>query len=157
MKDQTPSLDLSLNRINRYLNVLAQKGELSAARLEVLGIIQAKNPVTLRQLCDIQQVKMPTMSKLVDELQNEALVFRAQSKDDARQRWIVPTQKGLQVLKQETERKNQLWRLIFEGLTAEEKQLVERGLGLLSHQLGVYLSEATQSLSTDSSLADTPT
>lgn len=124
-----------LFRLNRYLNMLAQDSKISAARFEVLRLIKKNNPITLRQLCDFQKVSMPTMSKLVDELQNESLVIRAQSKDDARQRWIVPTQKGIQTLKKAVEQNEHFWQRKMAHLSADEIQSLEKSLDTLSEVL----------------------
>ena len=124
-----------LSRINRYLNMLAQQAPVSSARLEVLRLIQQKNPITLRQLCQIQQVSMPTMSKLVDELQNQSLVIRAHSKDDARQRLIVPTQKGVQQLKQMEQVNAEFWQQKFAHLSDEQNNAIEQALTQLASAL----------------------
>jgi MarR family transcriptional regulator, organic hydroperoxide resistance regulator len=128
-----------LFKLNRHLNRLAQESPVSIARLEVLRLVKQKNPITLRQLCDIQRVKMPTMSKLVDELQSQGLVIRAQSKDDARQRWIVPTQKGISTLLQLEAQTTAFWEAHLSGLENPE-QVVES------------LKRLTQALSADSSM-----
>ncbi|MET1256162.1 MarR family winged helix-turn-helix transcriptional regulator [Aliikangiella maris] len=114
----------SLFRLNRYLNILSQTAPYPHARLEALRIIKQHNPITLRKLCQMQQVSMPTMSKLVDELQNQGLVIRAQSKDDARQRLIVPTQKGVQQLAVMETENNQFWEQKLINLNATEQQLM---------------------------------
>ncbi|WP_185964583.1 MarR family winged helix-turn-helix transcriptional regulator [Aliikangiella marina] len=101
---------------------------MSNARLEVLGLINQHNPITLKQLCEIQGVSMPTMSKLVDELQNEALVIRAQSKDDARQRWIVPTQKGVQTYQSAQKMATEFWTAHLSGLSKNDVKQVEDAL-----------------------------
>ncbi|MCW8879978.1 MAG: MarR family transcriptional regulator [Kangiellaceae bacterium] len=129
------SIESKLSRLNRYLNILSQNSELSAARIEVLCLIREKNPITLRQLCDIQQVRMPTMSKLVDELQNDSLVIRAQSKDDARQRWIVPTQKGIQVLENAQQKRQEFWERKFKGVSSKDITRLEKSLDLLLEKL----------------------
>ena len=133
-------IESNLYRLNRYLNILAQSSELSAARMQVLNIIKEKNPITLRQLCDIQQVKMPTMSKLVDELQEDALVFRAQSKDDARQKWIVPTQKGLQLLAEVTEKRQQFWAQKLSCFDKNEQEQLSAALEKLNQVLSKEIS-----------------
>ena len=124
-----------LARLNRYLNMLAQEAPISSARLEVLRLIKRKNPITLRQLCDIQQVSMPTMSKLVDELQTQSLVIRAQSKDDARQRWIVPTQKGIQALSDAEKDNLAFWQNKLETLDVKTIASLESSLEQLSRAL----------------------
>ncbi|WP_196139952.1 MarR family winged helix-turn-helix transcriptional regulator [Aliikangiella sp. G2MR2-5] len=139
MSSDKGNLGSALIRLNRYLNMLAQSGGLSGARMQVLAIIKDKNPVTLRQLCDIQQVKMPTMSKLVDELQNGQLVIRAQSKDDARKRWIVPTQKGLQVLAQAQQENKKRWQTILKEFSQQDLELMESQIDQLCSGLSKHL------------------
>lgn len=124
-----------LFELHRYLNVLSQATTLSAARFQVLKLIKENNPITLRQLAEIQQVSMPTMSKLVDELQNNALVIRAQAKNDARQRWIVPTQKGIQVLQDESEKNDLFWKEKLVKLSNEEHEQLEQSLEKLTQTL----------------------
>lgn len=129
------SIQTSLSELYRYLNILAQTTGFSAARFQVLKLIKENNPITLRQLAEIQQVSMPTLSKLVDELQNNALVIRAQAKDDARQRWIVPTQKGIQVLQEESQKNDFFWQKRLTKLTEMEKQQLEKSLNQLTEIL----------------------
>lgn len=130
-------MDISsqLFRLNRYLNVLAQESELSIARFEVLRLINLHNPITLRQLCEIQQVSMPTMSKLVDGLQNDSLVIRALSKDDARQRWIVPTQKGIQRYARMSLINQKFWQKKLSHLTPDQQLALKESLQLLNQSL----------------------
>jgi DNA-binding MarR family transcriptional regulator len=131
----TTNIPKKLFQLHRYLNVLAQSNELSSAKYQALKIIYENNPITLKQLCEIQQVRMPTMSKLIDELQNKALVIRAQSKDDARLRWIVPTQKGIQVLQKESKVNDLFWQEKLSGLSDDEKVQLEQSLTTLTELL----------------------
>jgi len=78
---------------------------------------------------------MPTMSKLVDELQNQSLVIRAQSKDDARQRWIVPTQKGILALEHAETENLKFWQDKLDCLTEREIALIEKSLAQLTQAL----------------------
>ena len=125
------NIQTKLLRLNRQLNKLAQISELSSARYDVLRLIKQHNHCTLGQLSDIQQVSKPTMSKLVDELQSESLIIRALSKDDARQRWIVPTQKGLQTLTKITEENQKLWDIKLAHLSESRKRSLIESLDIL--------------------------
>ena len=78
---------------------------------------------------------MPTMSKLVDGLQNNALVIRAYSKEDARQRWIVPTQKGIAELIKVSEENKCFWDKKLERLTEKDKETIYNSLKLLTRHL----------------------
>lgn len=129
------SLINQLFRLNRHINRLSQESPVSNARLEVLGLINQHNPITLKQLCEFQKVSMPTMSKLVDDLQNESLVIRAQSKDDARQRWIVPTQKGVQAYRVAQREADEFWKSQLSALSEIESKQISQALDRLNSTL----------------------
>jgi DNA-binding MarR family transcriptional regulator len=127
-----------LDRLSRKLRQLEQSSDeafLSTAKLTVLKMIFQHNPVTLKELASRQQVSLPTMSKIVDELQKRALVIRAQSKEDARQRWIVPTQKGVQRLKDVELKKQDFWQQKLSNLTKVQRKQLSDSLDLLLGEL----------------------
>ncbi len=127
-------LHQQLNQLSRKLRQLDQtSGDLflSSARLTALQLVKRHNPVTLKQLAAVQSVALPTMSKIVDELQKRALVIRAQSKDDARQRWIVPTQKGIKTLFESESQSQKFWQEKLNKLSATQIEQLNRSLDLL--------------------------
>ncbi len=131
-------LHQQLNQLSRKLRQLDQNDSdqyLSSARLTVLHLIKQQNPVTLKELATSQAVALPTMSKIVDELQKRALVIRAQSKDDARQRWIVPTQKGIQMLEQCELQSSEFWQKRLNNLSSPQLKQLTRSLELLLNEL----------------------
>ena len=131
-------LHQQLNQLSRKLRQLDQtSGELylSSARLTALQLVRKNNPVTLKQLADIQSVALPTMSKIVDELQKRALVIRAQSKDDARQRWIVPTQKGIKTLSESESQSQKFWQKKLDKLSVTQIEQLNQSLDLLLAEL----------------------
>lgn len=131
-------LHQQLNQLSRKLRQLDQtSGELflSSARLTALQFVRKNNPVTLKQLAAIQSVALPTMSKIVDELQKRALVIRAQSKDDARQRWIVPTQKGIKTLSESESQSQKFWQKKLQKLSTSQIEQLNQSLDLLLAEL----------------------
>ncbi len=131
-------LHQQLNQLSRKLRQLDHtSGELflSSARLTALQLVKQHNPVTLKQLAAIQSVALPTMSKIVDELQKRALVIRAQSKDDARRRWIVPTQKGIQTLSESESQSRIFWQKKLHNLSATQIEQLNQSLDLLLAEL----------------------
>jgi len=124
-----------LDQLSRKLRQLEQTDthkSLSAAKLTVLRMIKQHNPVTLKELAQYQKVALPTMSKIVDELQKRGLVIRAQSKEDARQRWIVPTQKGIQGLEIAETESQEFWQ-------QKVKKLSDRQISQISEALDILL------------------
>jgi len=127
-------LDQQLDQLSRKLRQLDQ-GErdlhLPAAKLAILRLVQQHNPVTLKELAQKQQVALPTASKIVDDLQKKSLVIRALSKEDARQRWIVPTQKGLASLKQTELHNESFWQQKLSKLSSKQLKQLSQSLNLL--------------------------
>ena len=131
-------LHQQLDQLSRKLRQLDQNESeqyLSSAKLTVLRMVKQYNPVTLKELANRQKVALPTMSKIVDELQKRSLVIRAQSKEDARQRRIVPTQKGIQGLKVAEAENESFWQHKLDNLTAKQLSQLSESLDILLQEL----------------------
>ena len=68
-----------------------------AAQLSALSVLMG-GPRTLGELASAEQVRPPTMSKLVSEMERAALVRRAGDTDDARVVRVEMTAKGRRLL-----------------------------------------------------------
>jgi len=106
----------------------ARDNYLSPSKLNLLQQIQKLNPVTLKELSEIEKVALPTLSKLVDELQKQSLVIRAQAKNDARKKWIVPTQKGIKRIEKSQLENQAFWQLKLKSLSPSEYQILTSSL-----------------------------
>ena len=127
-------LHQQLDQLSRKLRQIEQNESdqlLSSAKLTVLRMIKQHNPVTLKELATRQDVALPTMSKIVDELQKRSLVIRAQSKEDARQRWIVPTQKGVQSLEQAEAANEIFWQKKLKQFSPSQVKQLSKSLDSL--------------------------
>jgi DNA-binding MarR family transcriptional regulator len=71
---------------------------LSAPRLSALSVVVFGGPLTLGQLAAAEQVKPPTMTRIVTGLENEGLVQRLGDLHDRRLTRIQATLKGRSVL-----------------------------------------------------------
>lgn len=67
---------------------------LSPARLSVLSVLVFAGGKTPGELAQIEQVKPPTMTKLIQALENEGLVMRRVLKHDKRALMVKVTAKG---------------------------------------------------------------
>jgi len=68
------------------------------ARLSALSVLVFGGPKTLKELAAAEQVKPPTMSRIVDGLARSRLVDIAQDSEDARRVRIRSTAKGMRLL-----------------------------------------------------------
>jgi DNA-binding MarR family transcriptional regulator len=72
---------------------------LTAPRLSALSVLVFAGPRTMSELATSEQVKAPTMTRLVQGLQRQGLVVRARDPGDARRVIIRATPDGLRLLK----------------------------------------------------------
>ena len=73
-------------------------GGMSAPRLSALSVVVFAGPLTLGQLADAEQVKPPTMTRIVTGLERGGYVRRRKDARDARLTMIVTTRKGTRTL-----------------------------------------------------------
>ena len=71
---------------------------LSAPRLSALSVVVFGGPLTLGELAHAEQVRPPTMTRLVSALENAGLVAREADPEDGRLTRIRATQKGRALL-----------------------------------------------------------
>src|ERR671932_698277 len=69
----------------------------SAAQLSALSVLMG-GPRTISQLAAAEQVQLPTISRLVRELEELGLVSRSRDEADRRVVWIQWTEQGERVL-----------------------------------------------------------
>jgi DNA-binding MarR family transcriptional regulator len=78
---------------------------LSAARLSALSVLVFGGPKTLGELAATEQVRPPTMTKIVQGLEQERLARRAPDASDGRVVRVYATAKGKRVLQRARERR----------------------------------------------------
>ena len=71
---------------------------LSAARLSALSVLVFGGPQRLTRLAELEQVRAPTMSRMVQAMQQDGLVAVRTAPGDARAREIRATPKGRRLL-----------------------------------------------------------
>jgi len=75
------------------------------ARLSALSVLVFGGPKTLKELAAAEQVKAPTMSRIVAGLERSRLVEITEDSADARRMRIAPTAKGTRLLQKARERR----------------------------------------------------
>jgi DNA-binding MarR family transcriptional regulator len=85
-------------RLLRALRRQDDKWGLSAPRLSALSVVVFGGPITLGDLARAEQVRPPTMTRLVQALESAGLVKRTPDPDDRRIMWIKATPNGKKLL-----------------------------------------------------------
>ena len=85
-------------RLLRRLKKADDETGITAPRLSALSVLVFGGPLTLGHLAAAEQVKPPTMTRLVTALENDGLVVRQVVADDRRKTIIRATAKGRRVM-----------------------------------------------------------
>ena len=101
---------------------------LSAPRLSALSVVVFGGPVTLGQLARAEQVRPPTMTKIVTGLEKDGLVKRRPDAHDKRLTRIVATSKGQRILIAGRARRVRSLTEAVERLNESELAQLERGV-----------------------------
>lgn len=99
---------------------------LSPARLSLLSVLVFGGPATISQLADIEQVRAPTMTRLVQALEAGGLAERRAHPSDKRASLINATRKGTRLLQRARQRRLDILTRVLSPLsTAEVEQLAK--------------------------------
>jgi DNA-binding MarR family transcriptional regulator len=98
---------------------------LSGPRLSALSVVVFGGPLTVRDLAAAEQVRSPTMTRLIDGLQQAGLVTRETNPEDARSVLIRATPSGRLMLSRGRSRR-------VEALASRLSELDARGLETLA-------------------------
>jgi DNA-binding MarR family transcriptional regulator len=108
----------------------AQAG-LPPAQLSALSVLVFGGPVTVGRLAEIEQVRSPTMTRIVASLADAELVTRAPHPDDARATLITATDAGSALLIEGRRRRVGVVQARIAALADEERAGLERALDAL--------------------------
>jgi DNA-binding MarR family transcriptional regulator len=107
------------------------KTGLSAPRLSALSVVVFGGPLTLGELAAAEQVKPPTMTRLVSALEAEGLVTREPDDEDGRLTRIRATQKGRTLLFRGRARRVAALTAEVRALDEHERAAIERAVTIL--------------------------
>jgi DNA-binding MarR family transcriptional regulator len=120
---------IRLLRIVRAEDAHAGVGPAQLSALSVLVFVGAK---TLGELAAIEQVRPPTMSRIVDGLVKQHLVDRITEATDRRSVRITPTKKGRKLLLEGKARRVRALAKRLDELTHEELNVMQKAGQIMS-------------------------
>jgi DNA-binding MarR family transcriptional regulator len=118
----------------RLLRALRREDDgsgLSAPRLSALSYVVVEGPVSLAELAEAEQVRPPTMSRIVDALVDRGLVTRIVEPRDRRSVRIMATAEGSQLLLGGGERRVHALIGRLHKLADSEQRALARGVEIL--------------------------
>ena len=108
---------------------------LTPQRLSAMSVVVFGGARTMRDLAAAEQVSVPTMSRLVQALEEEGLLTRDVDPDDRRSEHLVATAKGKRLLKQGQERRLTLVSQILERMPAADFHALARAVPALQQAI----------------------
>lgn len=109
-------------RLLRRLRKFDSETQISAPKLSALSVLVFGGPQSLNDLAAAEQVRAPTMSRLVVELEADGLVRKTADAKDKRGVKIAATAKGQALMERGRARRLQHLTTAIAGLTAEERK-----------------------------------
>lgn len=122
----------------RLLRLLRREDDdsgLTAPRLSALSVLVFAGPRSLSELAAAEQVRPPTMSRIVDALAAAALVNREPDPQDRRGVRITATETGRALLLAGRARRVAALEARLASLTAEERETLRQAVNILERVL----------------------
>jgi DNA-binding MarR family transcriptional regulator len=105
---------------------------LSAPRLSALSVLVFGGPRTLGELAAAEQVRPPTMSRIVDALERQRLVARESDPGDARRTRLRATRAGEAILARGRARRVDVLATAMEALPSRDRATLARAVDVLA-------------------------
>ena len=119
----------------RRLRVEDKALGLSGPRASALSVIVFRGPITMGALAEAEQVRRPTITRLVDGLERRGLVRRVNDPTDGRVQLVEATAAGTRLLqKGRARRVERLMRGVMQ-LTKEEQRVLAHAADLMEQSL----------------------
>lgn len=133
-----PKADLALElhaasiRLLRRVRLADAAAGLSAPKLSALSVLVFAGPMSLSQLAAAEQVKPPTMSKQVADLEAEGLIAKRADANDRRGITISATAKGRRLMEHGRARRLAIIRAGLSRLSPAERDILAAAVPLIA-------------------------
>jgi DNA-binding MarR family transcriptional regulator len=126
------TLRVSISRLNRRLRTERADGaEVSLGALAVLARLHGEGPSTAGVLAKREGVRPPSMSKILEVLDDDGLIARTPHPDDGRQVVVGISDRGREVLLADRRRREAWLARALTELTADERAVLAAAAPLL--------------------------
>ena len=105
---------------------------LPPAQASVLSVLVFGGARTLSALADVEQVKAPTMTRIVDALERAGLAQRKADADDRRKFNIAATTAGVRLMQQGRSRRVKALAQLLAGLDRNEQATLDEAVTVLA-------------------------
>jgi DNA-binding MarR family transcriptional regulator len=135
VRDVADRLHSAAIHLLRRLRVEDKAMGLSAPRTSALSVIVFRGPITMSALAEAEQVKPPTITRLVEGLERRSLVRRVSDARDGRVQLVEATAAGRGLLNRGRARRVARLAQGVAQLTKEDQHLLARAADLMERAL----------------------
>lgn len=128
-------LRLAVTRLARKLRREAEPG-ITPSMLAALSSVDRQGPLTMSELCAVEQVQPPSMTRIVAALVDVDLVTRESDPTDGRVAWVTVTPEGRKLLDRSRGRKEAYLAKALRDLDAHELETLEEAAAILEGLTG---------------------
>ena len=125
-------------RLLRQLRGTDRESGVGPARLSALSVLVMGGPRTVTELARAEDVRPPTMTRIVQGLVDSGLAARRRDRDDARVVHVRATRKGERTLQAARSRRVEQLARRLRALDAADRRALEGALGALDRLLAVH-------------------
>jgi DNA-binding MarR family transcriptional regulator len=115
----------------RRLRVEDKAMGLTAPRASALSVLVFRGPVTMSALAEAEQVRRPTITRLIDGLERRGLVRRVTHPEDGRVQLVEATAAGKRLLQQGRARRVERLMQGIAHLPAQDQHVLARAADLM--------------------------
>jgi DNA-binding MarR family transcriptional regulator len=123
-------LRFAVMRLSRRLRQHAPE-DITPSQLSALSVMVRDGRLTLRQLAEAERVQPPTITRIVDLLEQKGLAIRIPSEEDRRVAYVEPTVAGRTLVATIRRDRDAYLARRLRTFSAEERELLERAAPLL--------------------------
>lgn len=124
VEDLADRLHSTAIHLLRQVRVQDSAAGLAPARLSALSVLVFGGAMSLNKLAQAEQVRPPTMSRIVDALELEGLIRRTVNQDDRRAVVLEATDKGAAILWQGRKRRVKFLAKHLSRLSEDERKKI---------------------------------
>jgi len=134
--DTARKLHSAALHLMRYVRAQDTALGVPPAQLSALSVVVFGGKKSLSDLAQTEQVRPPTMSRIVDALVRDGFVKREVDRTDRRSVVITATEKGERIMHEGRSRREQRLLELLHGLSRDEVDLLGKASEILARSLG---------------------
>lgn len=135
LKETATEIHSAAIRLLRHLRKTDVSSGVGPAKLSALSVLVYGGPRTLAALAEAEQVKPPTMTRIVNGLTERGLVKKSVVKDDRRSCLLRVTARGKALLEKARRARMQELESMFSTRTKEELNILQASARLIHEML----------------------